>query len=124
MLHSRRGDSKRITARNMIITIGLASVDNHDPQGNILPSFSLNQSSLSAWRNFASLANQNTPSEDFDQIARMCRLNWIFAGRTSESTLSDVAAQMLTGQRITIYIHKWKISRKVNSPGNVSWELI
>ena len=37
---------------------------------------------LSAWRNFASLAIQNAPSEDSDQTARMCRLIWIFAGRT------------------------------------------
>ena len=38
--------------------------------------------SFSAWRNFASLAIQNAPSEDSDQIARMRRLIWIFAGRT------------------------------------------
>ena len=40
------------------------------------------QSSLSAWRNFASLAIQNASSEDSDQTARMRRLIWIFAGRT------------------------------------------
>ena len=40
------------------------------------------ESSLSAWRNFASLAIQNAPSEDSDQTARMRRLIWIFAGRT------------------------------------------
>ena len=38
--------------------------------------------SLSAWRNFASLAIQIAPSEDSDQTARMRRLIWIFAGRT------------------------------------------
>ena len=37
---------------------------------------------LSAWRNLASLAVQNAPSEDSDQTARMRRLIWIFAGRT------------------------------------------
>ena len=41
------------------------------------------ESSLSAWRNFASLAIQNAPSEESDQTARMRRLIWIFAGRTS-----------------------------------------
>ena len=40
------------------------------------------ESSLSASRNFASLAIQNAPSEDSDQTARMRRLIWIFAGRT------------------------------------------
>ena len=38
--------------------------------------------SLSAWRNFASLAIQNVRSEDSDQTTRMRRLLWIFAGRT------------------------------------------
>ena len=32
------------------------------------------QSSLSAGRNFASLAAQNAPSEDSDQTVQMCRL--------------------------------------------------
>ena len=40
------------------------------------------QSSLSAWRNFASLAIQNPPSEDSDQTAQMRRLIWIFSVRT------------------------------------------
>ena len=40
------------------------------------------KSSLSAWRNFASLAIQNAPSEDSDQTARMRSLIRIFAGRT------------------------------------------
>ena len=40
------------------------------------------ESSLSAWRNFASLAIQNAPREDSDQTARMRRLIWIFAGRS------------------------------------------
>ena len=40
------------------------------------------ESSLSACRNFASLAIQNAPSEDSDQTARMRRLIWIFVGCT------------------------------------------
>ena len=40
------------------------------------------ESSLSASRNFASLAIQNARSEDSDQTARMCRLIWTWAGRT------------------------------------------
>ena len=40
------------------------------------------ESSLSAWKNFASFAIQNVPSEDSDQTARIRRLIWIFAGRT------------------------------------------
>ena len=40
------------------------------------------ETSVSAWRNFASFACQKAPSEDSDQTARMCRLIWIFAGRT------------------------------------------
>ena len=37
---------------------------------------------LSAWRNFTSLAIKHAPNEESDQIARMRRLIWIFAGRT------------------------------------------
>ena len=37
------------------------------------------ESSLSAWRNFASLAIQNALTEDSRQTARMCKLIWIFA---------------------------------------------
>ena len=37
---------------------------------------------LSAWRNVASLAIQNAPSEDSDQTAQMRSLIRIFAGRT------------------------------------------
>ena len=40
------------------------------------------ESSLSAWRNFASLAIGNAPTEDSDQPARMRRLISFFAGRT------------------------------------------
>ena len=39
------------------------------------------ESSLSAWRNFASLAIQNASSEDSDQTVWMRRLIWSFAGR-------------------------------------------
>ena len=52
------------------------------------------QSSLSAWWNFASLAIQNTPSEDSDQTAQMCMLIWIFAGHMSESRFSNVVAHL------------------------------
>ena len=40
------------------------------------------ESSLSAWRNFTSLAIQNAPNEISDRTVRMRRLIWIFAGRT------------------------------------------
>ena len=40
------------------------------------------ESSLSAWRNFESLAIQIALKEDSDQTARMRRLIWIFGGRT------------------------------------------
>ena len=40
------------------------------------------ESSLSAWRNLGSLATHWAPSEDSDQIGRMPRLIWVFAGRT------------------------------------------
>ena len=40
------------------------------------------ESSFSTWKNFASLAIQNVPSEDSDQTVRMSRLIWIFAGCT------------------------------------------
>ena len=39
------------------------------------------ESSLSLWRNIASSAIQNAPSEDSDQPANSRRLIWIFAGR-------------------------------------------
>ena len=38
--------------------------------------------SLYTWRNVASLAIHDAPSEDSDQTARMRRLLWIFARRT------------------------------------------
>ena len=41
----------------------------------------LSVSSLSVWRNFASLVIQNVPREDSDQTAQMRKLIWIFAGR-------------------------------------------
>ena len=53
------------------------------------------ETSLSAWRNLASLAIQNAPSEDSDQTARMRRLIWIFTKRTSEGTFSDVASHLI-----------------------------
>ena len=40
------------------------------------------QSLLPMWRNIASLAIQNAPSEDSDQTAQMCRLLWILVGHT------------------------------------------
>ena len=45
---------------------------------------------LSAWRNFASLAIQNAPSEESDQIARICRLIWNSARRTMYGSQLDV----------------------------------
>ena len=47
------------------------------------------ESSLSAWRNIAALSIQNAHSEDSDQTAQKCRLIWIFAGCTSESTANS-----------------------------------
>ena len=43
---------------------------------------SASESSLSAWRKFASLPIQNASSEDSDQTAQMHRLIWICAERT------------------------------------------
>ena len=40
------------------------------------------QSSLSAWRNFGSLATHWAHSEDSDQTGGMLRLIWVFAGCT------------------------------------------
>ena len=40
------------------------------------------ESSLSAWRKLGSLATHWAHSEDCDQIGRMPRLIWVFAGRT------------------------------------------
>ena len=40
------------------------------------------ESSLSAWRKLGSLATHWAHSEDSDQIGRMPRLIWVFAGRT------------------------------------------
>ena len=39
------------------------------------------ESSLSAWRNWGSVATHWAHSEDSDQTGRMPRLNWVFAGR-------------------------------------------
>ena len=42
------------------------------------------ESSLTVWRNFASLAIKNVPSEDSDQTAQMRSLIWIFTGRNCQ----------------------------------------
>ena len=42
------------------------------------------KSSLSAWRRFVSLVSLRVPCEDSDQPARMCRLIWVFDGRTCD----------------------------------------
>ena len=51
------------------------------------PAAQFDQSSLSTWRSFASLAIQNAPSEDTDQTAWMRRLIRIFAGQTYQNVL-------------------------------------
>ena len=53
------------------------------------------ESPLSAWRNFASLAIQNAPSEDSDQTVRMCRLIWIFAGRTCPNVYVSLTPRII-----------------------------
>ena len=62
------------------------------------------QSTLLAWRNFASLAIQNALSEDSDQTARMRRLIWIFAGHTCPKvrflTLRLICTLSYNGQKI------------------------
>ena len=57
------------------------------------------QSTLSIWRKFASLAIQNMPSDDSDQTAWMCRLTWFLAGFTSKVTFSDTEVHILLGSR-------------------------
>ena len=54
------------------------------------------ESSLSAWRIFASLAIQNAPSEDSDQTARMRSLIWIRRAHMSEGMFPDVAVHQVT----------------------------
>ena len=68
------------------------------------------QSSLSARRNFVSLAIQNVPSEDFDQTARMRRLIWIFAQRTFPKVVfgrfgSDGLYKLGTFSDIAVHIY-------------------
>ena len=48
----------------------------------------LSESSLSAWRNFASFSTQYAPSEDSDQSAWMRRLIWVFTGCVCPKILS------------------------------------
>ena len=55
------------------------------------------QSSSFTWRNFASLAIQNAPSEDSDQTALMRRMIWIYAEQTSQGAFSDDAVQIMNG---------------------------
>ena len=54
----------------------------------------ISESSLTAWRNDASLDIQNTPSEESDQTAWMHRLIWVFVGTIVQSTFCHVLAQM------------------------------
>ena len=81
----------------------------------------LSESSLSTWWKFASLSVQNASSEDSDQIARMHRLIWMFAGRTYPMyffwrCVSNVL-HSITKMRLFKYIENftsknWKVSDK------------
>ena len=51
---------------------------------SVCTSEQFDQSSVSTWRNFASLVSQNELSEDFDQSAHMHRLIWIVIGHTCQ----------------------------------------
>ena len=64
----------------------------------------LSEASLSAWRNFASLAIQNELTEDSDQTARMRWLIWIFAGRTSEGFDAVAKIERIYGFLPWLYI--------------------
>ena len=55
---------------------------------------------LSAWTNFASLAIQNEPSEEFVISVRTRRLIWIFTGRTYPKV------RFLTFRAIWLQFHK------------------
>ena len=59
------------------------------------------ESSLAAWRNFASLTIQNEPSKDSGQTARMRTLIWLFAGRTCTKV------RFLTLWLISVCNYKW-----------------
>ena len=48
----------------------------------------LSESLLFAWRNFASWAIQNAPSEDFDRTARKRRMIWFLLGAESPKVSS------------------------------------
>ena len=66
-------------------------------------------SSLSAWRNFASIAILNAPSENIDQTARTRRLIWIF---TVHKILKVRLRRCSSAKNIMISakIRKWKLS--------------
>ena len=59
----------------------------------------MHQSSLSVWRDIASLAIQNVNSEDSDQAAQMRRLIWIFTRHMSPKV------QFLTLQPVWPFYH-------------------
>ena len=42
-------------------------------------------------------------SEDTDQITQICKLNWIFAVRTSEGTFSDAVGHIFVLQSVCVY---------------------
>ena len=75
------------------------------------------QSSLSAWRKFGSLATHWANREDSDQTGRMPRLIWVFAGRTCHF-VGFVTRRLKWGclSRIPIFsspepkVHRWAYS--------------
>ena len=67
--------------------------------------------SLAKWRNFASLAIRNTPSEDSDQTSRMRRLICIFAWRLCPNVF------LFPEIAITFILTKYNITNEIRPRG-------
>ena len=61
--------------------------------------------SLSAWWNVASLAMENAPSEDFEQMVRMRRLIWIYGGCTCPKVYCMMLASHIYNYSLAMNIY-------------------
>ena len=66
------------------------------------------ESSMSAWRNFASLAIQEMPSEDYDQTAWICNLIWIWKRTFSNRNLVSFFFFFFSPRKHTLWYFKFK----------------
>ena len=82
------------------------------------------QSLLSQWRNLGSLISHWVHSEDADQTAWMCRLIWVFTGRTCYFVAFVILCLLSSLNILTtgvyFFLHTWKVHFYVSETVSIS----